>query len=287
MGKKDNRPRFPWHLAAAGLTSLVILVGFYWAGAVHFTTLEWNEFGDFIAGAAGVIVTTLTFLALLYTIHIQSTELSLSRHELSLTRQELELNRGEIAKSARALNDQVDAINTQNFERTLFESLSFLSQLTEQFEWRSPFEDNARTGISAFFSMHQQLGHHNLALGALGTGDGDQIGAHAPLGQTLDLLRPQLAPYFRTLYNIYRYLDESEFCENVYYNRMIRSQIPDHALAILFYSSLESRGLKFQKYITKYEILDNLPQDLLFNPHHRDVLANLPTPNAIAAIGEQ
>ena len=280
-------PRFPWHLLTAGLVSLVILISFYWAGAVHFKSSEWNEFGDFIAGAAGVIVTTLTFLALLYTIHIQSTELALSRNELRLTREELELNRGEIAKSAKALNEQVDAINTQNFERTLFESLSYLSQLTEQFEWRSPVEDSARKGISAFFSMYHQLDHQNIGLGALGIEDGDQIGAHAPLSQTLDRLRTQLAPYYRTLYNIYRYLDESKFSDNVYYNRIIRSQIPDHALIILFYSSLEQRGLKFQKYITRYAILDNLPRELLFNPHHRVVLDNLPTPNAIAAIGEQ
>ncbi|WP_306095776.1 putative phage abortive infection protein [Qipengyuania flava] len=286
MKDKKNGPSFPWHLAIAGVLSLVVLLGFYWVGANKFSTEEWNEFGDFIAGAAGVIITTFTFLALLYTIHIQSTELALSRNELSLTRDELALNRGEIAKSGKALRDQVETIKVQNFERTLFESLNFLSKLSEQFEWRSPVEDAPRTGVSAFFAMYHQIGHPSVALGALGVEDGDQIGNHAPLGEALDRLRTQLAPYYRTLYNIYRYLDESEFADEVYYNRIIRAQIPDHALAILFYNSLTPRGLRFQKYIEKYAILDNLPPELLFNPHHRAVLDNLPTPNATEAIGE-
>jgi len=93
-----------------------------------------------------------------------------------------------------------------------------------------------------------------------------------------------LGTYFRTLYNIYRYLDESNYADRVYYNRIIRSQIPDHALVILFYNSLTDRGLKFQKYIVRYRILDNMLPGYLFNPHHAEVLENMPTPKAEAIL---
>lgn len=273
-GQTENRP---WHLILAAALSVLILAGFYVAGIMHFTSAQWAPFGDFVAGAAGVILTSLSFLALLYTIHIQSTELGLSRQELALTRQEMALNRDEVAKSADALSEQVKAVALQNFERTLFESLGFLSGMVEQFEFKSPVEDNPRRGVQSFYSIYHRLGHHNVNLGGFPTNDGDQLGMSHSLNQTLDQLSLMLAPYFRTLYNIYRFLDESPYADVVYYNRIIRAQIPDHAMAVLFYNSLTERGRKFQRYIVKFSILDNMPRNLLFNPQHAVILESLPT----------
>lgn len=275
----DNRP---WHLIVAAVLSVLVSAGFYVAGLMHFTPAQWAPFGDFIAGAAGVVLTSLSFLALLYTIHIQSTELGLSRQELTLTRQEMTLNREEVAKSADALSEQVKAVALQNFERTLFESLGFLSGMVEQFEYRSPMEDHPRRGVQSFFSMYHRLGHHTVNLGGLPGEGGDELGENQQLNQSLDQLSLMLAPYFRTLYNVYRFLDESPYADVVYYNRIIRAQIPDHAMVVLFYNSLTARGRKFQRYISKFSILDNMPRDLLFNPHHAAILDSLPTPLAAA-----
>lgn len=285
MSDLDSKSRPPaWHLVIAALVSVAVLGAFYAVGLSHFGPEEWDEFGSFVGGAAGVVLTALTFLALLYTIHIQSTELALSREELRLTREELAANREELARSAEALDQQVGAIQIQNFERTLFDSLRFLTDVVSQFVHRSPMEDQPRRGAQAFFAMHQEMAY-STQLGALGTADGDQIGAHEGLNTFLDRVRPLLATYFRTLYNIYRYLDESPYTERVYYNRIIRAQIPDHALAILFYNSLTERGRKFQRYIVRYRILDNLPPEFLLNPMHADV--QFPTPAAAALHEEQ
>lgn len=275
---RENEPaNRPTYLFAAGVISLLIALVILVAGMAHFGPSEWGAFGDFVSGSAGVILTTLSFLALLYTIHIQSTELGLSRQELALTRAEMALNRGEVAKSAEALSEQVKAVGLQNFERTLFESLGFLSGLVEQFEFKSPVEDHPRKGVQAFFSMYHLLGHDTVNLGGIASEDGNLVGAHPPLNQILDRLSLMLASYFRTLYNIYRFVDDSPYSEIEYYNRIIRAQMPDHALVILFYNSLTDRGKNFQKYIVKYEILDNMPRGLLFHPFHGAILDNLPT----------
>ncbi len=276
-----SSPNRPWHLIVAAVLSVLVIVGFYIAGALHFRLNEWASFGDFVAGAAGVILTSMSFLALLYTIHIQSTELSLSRQELALTREEMSLNREEVAKSAEALSEQVRAVALQNFERTLFESLGFLSAMVEQFEYKSPIEDKPRHVIQSFFSMYHGLGHHNINLGGMGEEDGDELEMHPPLNDFLDQLRLMLAPYFRTLFNIYRFLSESNYVNIEYYNRIIRSQIPDHALAILFYNSLTPGGRKFQRYIIHFNIMDNMPSNLLINPNHKNILDNLPTAQAL------
>jgi hypothetical protein len=212
-----------WYLKLAAVLSLIVVIGFYAIGMTHFTTKEWALFGDFLSGAAGVLLTSLSFFALLYTIHIQSKDLSLSRKELSLTRKEMALNSEEVAKSAEALNEQVSAASIQNFERTLFESLGFLAAMFEQFEYKALTEDRTRKGVQAFYSMYTELGHHYINLGGLGDLSPDELGEHAPLNSVLDRLRLMLAPYFRTLYNIYRFLDESKYSEIEYYNRIIRS----------------------------------------------------------------
>lgn len=268
-----------WHLIATGLASVAIVGGFYAAGILHFAPDKWQDFGSFVGGAAGVLLTALTFLALLYTIYIQSTELALSRQELRLTRDEMKLNREEVARSAEALNKQVNAIEVQSFERTLFDSLRFLNDVVAQFEHKSAIADEAQTGTRAFLAMYQDL-HARTELRKLETDDGDQIGADEQLNTYFDLLSPQLGTYFRTLYNIYRYLDESNYSDQVYYNRIIRAQIPNLALVLLFYNSLTDRGLKFQKYIEKYRILDNMLVGMLANPKHAQVLEKLPTQKA-------
>ena len=274
-----RKPR--WYLITAGLLTFAVMAGLYVIGALHFRVSEWDKFGGFIGGAAGTVLTALTFLALLYTIHIQSTELSLSRQELRLTREEMAQNREELSRSAAALNQQVDAVNVQNFERTLFDSLRFLNDVVVQFEHKGPYDDQPRRGAQAFVAMQQDMSV-NTDLGALGTHDGDQVGSSLPLNQFLDRLRPLLGTYFRTLYNVYRYLDESAYSDRVYYNRIIRAQIPDHALSILFYNSLTHRGQKFQKYIVKFRILDNLANEYLLNQNHVAAIAQFPTPAAVA-----
>ncbi|NRF14118.1 hypothetical protein [Vibrio coralliilyticus] len=69
-------------------TTLIIIsiVSFY---AFHFQELEistdpekWGPFGDFFGGVLNPILAFFSFLALLYTIHIQQNELELTREEL-------------------------------------------------------------------------------------------------------------------------------------------------------------------------------------------------------------
>ena len=281
--KEVSAPLPTGYLKLAAGASVLVVLGFYVVGASHFDNAHWEDFGGFIGGSAGVALTALTFLALLYTIHIQSTQLSLSRQELSLTRDEMALNREELERSATALGDQVSAINIQNFERTLFDSLRFLNELVSQFEHRNPAEDLPRHGALAFSAMyHRLVGSSNL--GSIASDDGDLVGSDPTIISFYDALGPMLGSYFRTLYNIYRYLDESRYSSREYYSRIIRSQISDHALVILFYNSLTDRGIKFQKYIVKYSILDNLNPGYLPNGTHAQILQNLPTPKALAHV---
>ncbi len=47
----------------------------------------WAQFADYLSGTIGVVLTFVSFIALLYTIYIQSKELSETRQEMKLSRQ--------------------------------------------------------------------------------------------------------------------------------------------------------------------------------------------------------
>lgn len=115
--ERGNSPIWLWVFAAAAFVG-VAAVGFIYGS--HFTSLSedhkvWGEFGSFFGGVVTPILAFCSFITLLYTVHIQ-------RKELSLTRQELELSRLHQKRSA-------DAIELQNTDNIFF---SIAQQVTDK-----------------------------------------------------------------------------------------------------------------------------------------------------------
>jgi hypothetical protein len=71
------------------------------------------------------------------------------------------------------------------------------------------------------------------------------------------------------LYRIYRYVDTSDLItedERYDYACIIRSQLSDYELVMLFYNCLTTNGReKFKPLIEKYTIFNNLRTELLAN----------------------
>ncbi|WP_180802935.1 putative phage abortive infection protein, partial [Vibrio parahaemolyticus] len=81
----------------------------------------------------------------------------------------------------------------------------------------------------------------------------------------------ELGHYFRFLYNIIKFLDESEHDAELYI-KLLRAQLSDQELLILFYNSLTTQGQSFKKYIYKYHLLDNMPCAQLLKLEHQQYL---------------
>jgi|AZIH01.1.fsa_nt_gi hypothetical protein len=91
---------------------------------------RWSEFGAFIGGTVGPLISFFAFFALLLTIILQNKAIRISKEELGLTREELTLTREELAKTSASaesqarhfiteakINDIVESIN--QIERTI------------------------------------------------------------------------------------------------------------------------------------------------------------------------
>ncbi|WP_144883095.1 putative phage abortive infection protein [Leclercia adecarboxylata] len=70
-----------------------------------------------------------------------------------------------------------------------------------------------------------------------------------------------LSHYYRFLFNTYKFIDEAEIDEpsKRKYANILRAQISNYELLMLFYNSLSVDGERFKFYFEKYEVLDNLP----------------------------
>jgi hypothetical protein len=93
------------------------------------------------------------------------------------------------------------------------------------------------------------------------------------------------AHYFRNLYNILKYIDQSMQISEVEkdrYSKFLRSQLSEAELIVLFYNSIARIELpgrqslelgypKMSRLLSKYEILQNMNPRSLIHPIHKDI----------------
>ncbi len=88
--------------------------------------------------------------------------------------------------------------------------------------------------------------------------------------------RSDLGHYFRFLFNIIKYIDNADLDvdEKLRYVKIVRSQLTDFEIVIIFYNSLSWMSVnKFKPLIEKYAILNNLSDDLIFDIDHKSFYA--------------
>jgi hypothetical protein len=82
----------------------------------------------------------------------------------------------------------------------------------------------------------------------------------------------EVGHYFRTLYNLVKLVERSTVEDKRFYTNIIRAQLSDQELALLFYNCLSMYGSqKFKPLVEKYALLKNMPPQTLINPEHRNL----------------
>lgn len=107
------------------------------------------------------------------------------------------------------------------------------------------------------------------------TPDIDYLDSYKKLYQ---VVQTDFGHYFRNLYRIIKFIDETDFHEKEVdnytiqykYTSMVRAQLSDYELLWIFYNCLSENGIeKFKPYIEKYTLLKNMPKDKV---HDKEIL---------------
>lgn len=246
--------------------SILFLLGVGISGFVFFyaltdtnAALKYGGWGDFIGGTLNPILTFLTFTGVLISIFLQRLELGLSRRELE--------------RSADALEKQISSIEKQNFEAAFFQMLNTFNTIVgsiDLYNKDSGMESSGRDCFTVFYTRLNKIYRENLAKGQKNHSAEDILKlSYFNFWKEHQL---ELGHYFRFLYNVFRFLDHSPAGED-YHAKLLRSQLSDQELLLLYYNCLTDQGEKFRDYAIKYQLFDNLSTVRLLDDKHVNFMA--------------
>jgi Putative phage abortive infection protein len=81
--------------------------------------------------------------------------------------------------------------------------------------------------------------------------------------------------YFRTLYHLIELVNKNPILDKAHYIGLVRAQLPNDEIVLLFYHGLSEQGGEFNPLIENYALLKNWREHKAFQGHH-----NLYSPEA-------
>lgn len=254
-------------LVAGVVVSIVWLLSWIFIDLFIPDCTERGTFGDKF-GAVNALFSGLAFAGLIVTLLYQKEELTLQREELRATREEMSRQREEFDKQNKTLK-------CQRFENTFFNMLSLQQEIVTSIFYESVIMKVSRnTGIESERTQYKgrevfKYAYSNMRISLDGktyTGVCDTLKNLGHLAYT-DINNSHFDHYFRHLYRIFKYIDTNSLInddERYEYASIVRAQLSDYELVMIFYNCLTSNGrAKFKPLIEKYTIFNNLRLELL------------------------
>lgn len=241
-----------------GLIVLLLAVGLVWAvsGWVIYPLPDRGTFGDMF-GAVNALFSALAFAAIIYTIFLQRKELALQRQELAFTRVELEGQKLQLVA-------QNEVLRIQNFENTFFQLIKLLNDIISSIDLQDS-GGNVTSGRDCFNAFFTRLKVSYVKAKRDNPQVDEQQVATIAYENFYKRHQGEIAHYFRTLYNIIKFVHGSEIKNKKFYTNLVRAQLSNQELLILFYNCATPLGSeKFKPLIENYALLKMLPIQYLF-----------------------
>ncbi|MES0872127.1 putative phage abortive infection protein [Pseudovibrio sp. SCP19] len=274
------------------LTVIVLFVGGY-GFLVHENMLaslgqvknleKFAEFGDSF-GALTSLFTALAFGGVLLTLKFQRDDLNLTRKEMASQRHESAL--------MRMLEVHTSIISDLDIEKTAIKFSHILSSGRDQtyqgrdcfeFYYREFIEDLCRytelTGETTSPEIYDEFMECPRNLLSQVHRD-DIVNCY---DNTFKKYRSDLGHYFRSLYSIFRYIGSTNSEELQAFAKVVRAQLSEYELALLYLNAQSQRGKPFKKHINNFSLFDNLPEDFRANGDFEDGIEDraFDTPNPL------
>ena len=278
---KEGTKSIFWIWIVIAIIGVIALWGLSWWGINKFIDdpTDQGTFGDMF-GAVNALFSGLAFAGLIVTLLYQKEELKLQREELAQTREELKGQREEF-------EEQNKTMKRQRFENTFFNMLSLQQEIVanlsyDEVERVMDFSEPLKTNVKhtlyngrnlfreLYLKLRVSIPNHHSYTGIKRAIQANGYGIYSDISSTT-----RFDHYFRHLYHIIKYVDTNDLIadeERYDYVCIIRSQLSDYELVMLFYNCLTTNGReKFKPLIEKYTIFNNLRTELL--AHSQDVNA--------------
>lgn len=215
-----------------------------------------GPWGDFFGGVLNPLLTFLTFTGLLITIALQQTELRESRNEFK--------------RSADALDAQNKVTERQIFESTFFQMLALHNNIVESIRITTMEGSNAQ-GRGCFDALYGEFNLNYIKSrikGKVSYDEGDERRRiEKGFSDFWKYRQSNLGHYYRYMYNMVRFVYEKGPKDETYI-RLLRAQISDQELLLLFYNCLTPQGEKFKVLAEHFSIFNNMNKERLIIREH-------------------
>lgn len=275
LNNEETKSRL-WIWIIIAIVGVIAMWGLSWWSINKFIDEPTNQgtFGDMF-GAVNALFSGLAFAGLIATLLYQREELKLQRKELN--EQKLEFR------------EQNKTLKRQRFENTFFNMLSLQQEIVANisfdevktiFDFNAHTRDEQRTSYNGralfrelYLNLKVSIDKKHAYQGVKDAIKANNYGVYSYISATT-----RFDHYFRHLYRIFKYVDTSDLIpddERYEYACIVRSQLSDYELVMLFYNCSTSNGReKFKPLIEKYVIFNNLREELLANVEHKKLYAD-------------
>lgn len=264
MTDTSKETKTPWFLIMLIVLFVVVLWLLNWWYLVDIE--DRGTFGDMFGGI-NALFSGLAFAGVIYAILLQ-------RRELELQRRELELNRSELAGQREALTAQNATMERQSFESTFFQLLRLHNEILAAMDFPARKQPTqVVTGRDCFSAFRSELARiWNKGLPEhMGSTELNRV--NKTYLAFYNSRQADLGHYFRTLYNLIKFVDLSPVDDKRIYTNLIRAQLSSDELFLLFYNCLSDLGAdRFKPLIEKYALFNNLNRETLIEPEKHSIL---------------
>jgi hypothetical protein len=205
----------------------------------EFHTKEYDKLAQFVSGITAPVLSFLALILLYQTYRNQKEELKSQKEELIETRN--------------VLSRQSKILERQQFESKLFSLIGIYNETMRSFSLD-------HSGKTHFARIKAHL--HSTYENTLSEFDNDIPSGLFDYRAYYNENKDDLAHYLRVLYRIFKFIDsalEIEEEEKWFYSKMMRSQLSEGELFVLFYNCFSDFGENFAVLSEKYNLLKHLP----------------------------
>jgi hypothetical protein len=206
---------------------------------------EWSNFGEYVGGVVGPLFSLLAFVGVLLTIANQNKENQ--KNEIETKKQATE---NRIIKQIEFHHTICNNVSIPfNIERTKFKRGRLAFEFLYEKHLKTYYKEADRQNPQ--LSEKQKI---DIAFSKLYSKEGKQFGF-----------------YFRNLYYLIKYIEESEFIDKEHFVRLIRAQLSTSEIQMLMYNCLFDKGAGFKSFVERFALLNGIDETEMIKPNHKEL----------------
>jgi hypothetical protein len=226
---------------------------------------DWNNFGTFVGGVLGPLLSALAFFGLITTIWLQEEQLTLARETLKTADEDKELTRKQLEAAIVTQEKTVHALEQQH--RSYLGNASTVT-FFETIKLHHAIVDGLKAGNLQGRQVIHTLMHDTFRGQYLGGGTVNDLAEYDKKFTTAFFHREgwRINHYFNNLFQALVYLTGQQWADQEAMIQFLKAQLSEDELLMLFYYGLSEQGFAMKYRIEGDGLLRGFNFSRLFYP---------------------